>query len=114
DNESYGRFSAYPGQVFYNVSFENTNLDRPYIIRGYSSLNSDNPITFNKVEFFGDGKIEGYNEFDTLILHGGKTFQFEAGKSQTITSNFEMHTADCAGWSVLKSTTEGEDAIVSA
>ncbi|HLS30987.1 MAG TPA: hypothetical protein VK021_09030, partial [Flavobacteriaceae bacterium] len=63
-----GVFSPYSGQSFHKVSFEKIYSD--YLMDGDYNQNNENPVTFHEVTFFGNGDIEGYNEFENLILNG--------------------------------------------
>lgn len=104
--DSYG-FMAYPGQEFYNVSFEGEQgtLRSPY----HNSATSD-PVKFNKVVFKGSGFINGNNNYKTLVLKGGEIYSLGEDRTQTVTHSLTAQTEVCEGWTTIESSIGGKQA----
>ncbi|SKB75277.1 hypothetical protein SAMN05660477_01021 [Soonwooa buanensis] len=90
-SSSYG-LTAYQGQNFYNVTFEEQ-----------ANINLTGSANFNQVEFKGNGNISGNNTFKTLIFAPAKNYIIEANKKQTITNLFSTNTPACEGWTSISS-----------
>ncbi|MDH6354177.1 hypothetical protein M2132_000499 [Dysgonomonas sp. PH5-45] len=83
---------TYPGQTFYNVTFENANSTVAHI---YNTASGAEKVTFNRVEFKGGGYIQGNNTFKELVLLGNKPYSLESGRTQTVTKNLTMSGTPC-------------------
>ena len=67
---------GYSGQSFYNITFE---------IQANGSLVVNlGTVNYNRVEFKGNGKINGANSFKDLIFAAGKTYTLDEKNTQTI------------------------------
>ena len=104
-NTSYQGFSVNGGQTFYDVTFEGTGGQ----INPHSGI-----VNFNKVEFKGDGAINGNNTVKTLVFSPTKTYVLASEATQTITNLFSANTPQCGGWSTITSSTAGTQANIIA
>ncbi len=93
-------------QVYYDVTFEKTG--------GVIATPLNNTVSFNKVEFKGDGRIEGNNKFKQLMFSRTKTYELQAEGTQTISDLFSAQTTQCDGWSTINSTTTSSKANINA
>ena len=94
------QLSSIQGQVFYDVTFENPATS--VSLSGGSSINN---TRFNRVEFRGNGSINGYNTFKELILAPAKNYTLQSylnqSYTQTVTGLFSVESA-CLGWATLR------------
>lgn len=98
----------YEGQIFYNVTFENSGL------KSSLGLSQTDKVYYNRVEFKGDGKLTRDNEIKELILSKGKTYSLQNNATQTITSSLKAHTPDCGAWIMINSSLSGTQAGIVA
>lgn len=95
------------GQSYYDVTFEGTG--------GIINHTATSPVvSFNQVEFKGDGVINGSNNFKRLIFAPTKTYKLASSRTQTITESLTAYTAPCGGWSTITSGTDGTQASIVA
>ncbi|MFN6943764.1 MAG: T9SS type A sorting domain-containing protein [Cytophagaceae bacterium] len=82
---------------FYNIHFSNTS--------GKSTLkNASSGIsTFHEVIFEGNGELYGDNTFESLHLSTGKTYTFEGGKMQQISTELSIESS-CSDLTTITST----------
>jgi len=99
--------TAYPGQAFYNVSFEG---DHGVIKSSIHSTSITAPVIFNQLSFNGNGVINGNNSYGTLLFSGAKTYSFEKNTIQTIRNLLSAHTTDCEGWVTIETSEVDEKA----
>lgn len=96
---------AFANQVYNNITFEKF---------GYLSGANIGNVYYNTVLFLGDGNIYGNNNFNNLTLSATKTYTLASGKTQTVNNLFSANTPQCSGWSTIKTSTVGSQAIISA
>ena len=102
----YGILGA-PGHVFYDVTYENQTMIGTAIgDKGTAA----NPVRFHNVVLKGNGYIYGNNVFNELTLLY-TNYRFQAGGTQTITSNLYASGNSCYVI-VLQSTTGATQAVL--
>src|SRR5690606_17984891 len=66
--------------VYHNITFRNPNST--------TGLFSCNPVgggvNVEKLTYYGNGTINGFNHFDTLVFSAGKTYTLTANRTQTV------------------------------
>lgn len=97
-------FQAFANQVYNNITFEKF---------GYLSGANIGNVYYNTVLFLGDGNIYGNNNFNNLTLSAAKTYTFASGRTQTVNNLFSANTSQCSGWSTIKASIVGSQAIIS-
>jgi gliding motility-associated-like protein len=78
-----------------------------FISQSYTS----NPCTYNDVTFHKDGYIGTINTFHDINFTKGYTYQFESGRTQTITNRWNI-AGTCTGNITIQSTTPGTFASI--
>ncbi len=91
-------------EVYYHVVFSGNT--------GSGVLESAvSPTRFHLVRFDGDGIMLGANELDSLVFTPGKSYQLEAGQTQTINEYWEIFGNNCTPIE-LSSTRAGSPSFV--
>ncbi|WP_282629645.1 hypothetical protein [Empedobacter sedimenti] len=101
-NSASNGLNTNPTQTFYNVTF------------GGPLGSVHGGANYNQVDFKGNGIINANNNFKNLLFTPTKTYTFEAGKTQTISTQFLASTPQCGGWSTIVSNTLGTQANIIA
>ncbi|MFP3547757.1 hypothetical protein SB748_30730, partial [Rhizobium sp. SIMBA_035] len=76
-SQSYIALNPYAGQTYYDVSYEGT--------AGSLGKTQTGKVSYNRVEFKGNGTFIKDNQIKELILTAGKTYTLDAGSTQTVT-----------------------------
>ncbi|UKB83032.1 hypothetical protein LF887_18755 [Chryseobacterium sp. MEBOG06] len=87
---SSSRLLPFPGQTYYNVSFEGTDGSL-----GYAYSQATAKVYYNRVEFKGNGSFIKDNQIKELILTAGKTYILDAGNTQTVTDKLYASGNSC-------------------
>ena len=79
---------------------------------GNATLKGDRGGNYQRVEFYGSGRIEAENTFDSLLFNAGRTYVLESEKVQTIKNYWRIIGTPCT-FIILRATESGKRSIVS-
>lgn len=79
---------------------------------GNGTIKGDVGGSYRRVEFYGSGRIEAENTFDSLIFNAGRTYVLESGKVQVIGQYWRILGTPCT-YIILRSTDPGKRSVVS-
>ncbi|MCB0655595.1 MAG: gliding motility-associated C-terminal domain-containing protein [Saprospiraceae bacterium] len=78
---------------------------------GTGTLKGDEGGIYKRVEFYGGGRIEASNTFDTLLFNAGRTYLLESAKVQHINAYWRLLGTPCT-YIILRATSPGSRSIV--
>jgi hypothetical protein len=105
---------CYSGQntaTYYNVNFTATS-GTANLYNEYSTATSRILGNFNQINFSAGGNVTGDLTIGTLILTSNNSYNFQSGRTVTITNNISFGSI-CFGGVTLQSSTAGSQAIIS-
>ncbi len=115
-----GNGSLFGGVSYNKITYANTGDVTPQSGTFYASMSFPkmayiNPGNgnFGKVTFLDNGNISDNNSFDSLIFSAGRTYQLQAGKTQSVSSYFGS-LGTCSQAVNLKSNATGNASFISS
>ena len=96
--------------AYYNVNFTAAS-GVANLYNEYSSPGSQINTTFNQVNFSAGGNITGDFTVGTLSFTSNNTYNFQAGRTVTVTNNIAFNSV-CFGGVTIQSATAGSQAIL--
>ena len=97
-------FYPYRDQVFYDIIFEK---------EGQINTGTTGTVYYNTVQFLGNGRIRGTNNYKELLFAPSKKYNLQVNQTQYITDRFVAANPNCT-WGSIYCSNEGQLTYINA